>query len=296
MDTRLDISLSQIVNDFSLHYLGKEDHLITGIGSKIRTGDNYLTWAKNVKLLDKIQNGVVVCNETDLKEVTTKQNVSYIITDKSPRLIFTKILLRYLDHHSEQDFKNNVNLFRNRKDIKIGENVFIGENVKIGAGTIIHHNVVIHSNTEIGTFCTVMSNSSIGTEGLGLEWDPEKELYLKFPQIGGVIIEDHVEIGPNSTVRRSALDHTKIGKGTKIGSLCNVGHNCIVGQNCIMTSNVIIAGSSKIGDNVFVGIGATVKNSKNIADNATIGQGAVIVSHVPTGETWVGNPAKNLLS
>jgi UDP-3-O-[3-hydroxymyristoyl] glucosamine N-acyltransferase len=129
---------------------------------------------------------------------------------------------------------------------------------------------------------------------LSHDYDPETDLYFKLPQIGGVIVEDFVEIGPNSTVRRSALDNTIIGRGTRIGSLCNIGHNVIIGKNCTFISHVIAGGSSIFGENVFVGMGASVKNGLTIGSNSTIGQGAIVVKNVPEHETWVGNPAKKI--
>ena len=164
----------------------------------------------------------------------------------------------------------------------------------MGEGCIIHDNVSIYPNTVIGKKCVIKSFASIGTEGLGQEFDSSINSYVKFPQVGGVQIGDDVEIGPYSTIRRSALGSTTVNHGTKIGSYCNIGHNCDIGKNCLLTSNVIIAGSSSIEDNVFMGIGALIRNKVKVSKNSTIGLGAVVVKNVPENETWVGNPAKKL--
>jgi len=140
----------------------------------------------------------------------------------------------------------------------------------------------------------IKTHVSLGTEGLGLELDKETDEFVKFPQLGGVILEDNVEIGPTSTVRRSALDDTIIMSGTKIGSLVNVGHNCIIGRNCILTCQIVTSGSSVIGNNVFMGVNSVVKNGVNIGNDVTIGQGAVVTKHVPDGKTFVGNPAEDI--
>ena len=170
----------------------------------------------------------------------------------------------------------------------------ISKNSEIGEGTIIHHNTVIYSKTKIGRQCVINTNVSIGTEGLGLEFDKSKNCYVKIPQIGSVNIGDQVEIGPNSTIRRSAIGETKIGNGTKIGSMCNIGHNCVLGQNNLLTSNVILGGSSKVGNDVYFGISSTIRNRVKIGDSVVIGQGAVVVKDIPDGETWVDNPAKKI--
>ena len=71
----------------------------------------------------------------------------------------------------------------------------IRENVEIGDGCIIHDNVSIYPNSVIGKNCIINAFSSIGTEGLGQEFDSMTDSYVKFPQIGGVKIGDNVEIG-----------------------------------------------------------------------------------------------------
>ena len=294
MDFKLNNTVSSfdISSKFDLIHIGKKI-TIEAIGLVNTQNHNSIYWAKNKVFLDERECGIVVCSNLDFKLIRKNENVTYLISDKSPKLIFSKILNEILKSDFNSDFINKIDDFKN-KSITVGENVFIGENVKIGKGTIIHHNVSIYSNTTIGENCVIQSNVSIGTEGLGLELDPETDLYVKFPQIGGVIIEDYVEIGPGSTVRRAALDNTTIRKGTKIGALCNIGHNCIIGKNCILTCNIITSGSSIIGDYSFLGVGSIIKNGINIGDKVTLGQGSIVVKNIPEGETWIGNPARKI--
>lgn len=293
----MDIGLIMTSRDllaYSFKIIGDTSRVFNRPGSNNDQQDDTLMWCKNHTNLELVNCGTVVCSANDFNKIEPKSTVTYLITNDSPRLIFTKILIEFFSYDEDLDFQNDVEVHRSNSFIRIGENVFIGKNVTIGNGTRILHNVTIHSNTKIGQNCFIQANATIGTEGLGLELDPETGINIKFPQLGGVIIEDYVEVGPNSTIRRSALDDTIIKKGTKIGSMCNVGHNCIIGQNCILTCNVVVSGSSKIGNDVFLGVGATVKNGKHVGDNATLGQGAVIVKNVPANETWVGNPASKI--
>jgi acetyltransferase-like isoleucine patch superfamily enzyme len=52
-----------------------------------------------------------------------------------------------------------------------------------------------------------------------------------------------------------------------------------------------LCGCVIIGDNVFVGAGATVLPRLQIGKDSTIGAGAVVTKNVPAGATVVGNPA-----
>jgi UDP-3-O-[3-hydroxymyristoyl] glucosamine N-acyltransferase len=284
--------LSQISQFVSCEFFS-EDREINEITLSSLSHFHSLTWTKSKDNLEQVDNGVVICALKDYENISRQKNVTYIPVE-NPRLTFAKVVNHLFQKLLPDNFTNCVSDFKNRNDLKIGDNVFIGKNVQIGEGTQIHHNSVIYSNTTIGKNCVINANVSIGTEGLGLEFDVSTNLYVKFPQIGSVEISDYVEIGPSSTIRRSALGTTRIGRGSKLGALCNIGHNCIIGENTLLTCNVILAGSSVIGDDVYMGISSTLKNTVKIGNKATIGQGAVVVKNVPENETWVGNPAKRI--
>jgi UDP-3-O-[3-hydroxymyristoyl] glucosamine N-acyltransferase len=262
------------------------------LGSTKRNVDNGFYWAKTKSFLESITNGVVLCNINIFHEAKIKSGVTVLICENESRLIFSKIIVTFFVPDTFRNDTNHISEHRDNKQIKIAENVFIGENVKIGDGTEIQNNVVIRNNVIIGRNCLIKDNTTIATEGLSHDYDQELDLYYKLPQIGGVIIEDHVEIGPNSTVRRAALDNTLIGRGTKIGSLCNIGHNVVIGKNCTFISHAIAGGSSVFGDDVFVGMGSSIKNGIKVGSKVVIGQGGVVVKNIPENETWVGNPAK----
>ena len=267
--------------------------VIQSITNQGNDGSLRLSWAKDELNLKKINSGAVICSIEAFKSILPLKDVEYLIVD-NPRLAFAKVVNEFFSDYTPDYFTNLQSIHRSNEKIIIGSNVFIGKNVVLGEGCIIHDNVSIYPNTVIGKNCVIKSFASLGTEGLGQEFDSSIGSYVKFPQVGGVEIGDNVEIGPYSTIRRSALGSTTINQGTKIGSYCNIGHNCNIGKNCLLTSNVIIAGSSSIEDNVYIGIGALIRNKIKVSKNATIGLGAVVVKNVPENETWVGNPAKKL--
>jgi UDP-3-O-[3-hydroxymyristoyl] glucosamine N-acyltransferase len=296
MDFGLDkLCVLDLLDLYEFNIVGDLNKPISNIGSLKRANSRSLLWSKRKENLEKVTFGTVICSQDDFDRIEPNNNVCYLITQRSPRLAFAKVVDQIIKN-DDNNFINDVDLHRKNSNIRVGENVFIAKGVSIGDYTEIHHNVTILSNTIIGKNCIIRSNSSIATEGLGLEMDNETGLYFKFPQIGGVILEDFVEIGPNSTIRKSALDDTIIGRGTKIGSMCNIGHNCIIGMNCIFTCNVIVSGSSNIGNDVYFGVSSSIRNGISIESNSTIGQGAVITKNVPEYETWVGNPAKKIFS
>jgi UDP-3-O-[3-hydroxymyristoyl] glucosamine N-acyltransferase len=202
------------------------------------------------------------------------------------------------------------------KSASIGENVYIGpyvvigENCCIGTRTIIHsgtfidndsnvgENTLIYSNVSIREKCKIGSNVIlhsgvvIGSDGFGFV--PKKDgTYQKLPQLGGVIIEDDVEIGSNCTIDRATLGNTIIKKGVKLDNLIQVAHNVSIGENTIIASQTGISGSTKIGKNCRIAGQVGFIGHIEIADNTTIAaQSGISKSLKQPGMVYFGSPVK----
>jgi UDP-3-O-[3-hydroxymyristoyl] glucosamine N-acyltransferase len=146
--------------------------------------------------------------------------------------------------------------------------VFVGHNTMIGKDCVIYPNVVLRENVKIGNRVIIHSSSVIGSDGFGYVF--EEGRHYKIPQVGGVIIEDDVEIGSNVSVDRATTGNTVIGEGTKIDNLVQIGHNVSIGKNSIIVAQVGIGGSTEIGD--FV----TLAGQVGVADHTTIGSETMI--------------------
>tara|TARA_Y100000992_G_scaffold293480_1_gene252154 strand:+ start:4012 stop:4887 length:876 start_codon:yes stop_codon:yes gene_type:complete len=284
------INSHDLASRYNLKLINASDSEIKGVTSLDNQKDNYLTWVKSENFLDKIKKGLVLINSSI--DFEPKNDITYLITEDSTKLIFSKILQRYFVPKIDFYLKNCVDEHINNSNIKVSDNVFIGQNVTIGKGTIIFPNVVIEANSVIGSNCIIKSHVSIGTEGLGLELDKSMDKLMSFPQIGNAILNDNVDIGPNSTVRRGALGSTIIKSNSKIGSMVNIGHNCEIGKNCILTCNIVTGGSSVIGDYSFIGINTVIKNGLNIGENCIIGMGSVVTKNIESQLVAYGNPSK----
>src|SRR5690606_20527935 len=91
----------------------------------------------------------------------------------------------------------------------------------------------------------------IGSDGFGFA-PQEDGSYNKIPQLGNVLIEDHVEIGANTTIDRATMGSTIIRKGVKLDNLIMVAHNVEIGENTVIAAQTGISGSTKIGKNCVV--------------------------------------------
>jgi len=146
--------------------------------------------------------------------------------------------------------------------------VFIGPDTTIGEGCAIHPNVTLRENVKIGNRVIIHSGSVIGSDGFGYVFENGK--HHKIPQVGGIIIEDDVEIGSNVSIDRATTGNTTIGAGSKIDNLVQIAHNVTIGKNSLIIAQVGIAGSTEVGD--FV----TLAGQVGIADHAIIESGTMI--------------------
>jgi UDP-3-O-[3-hydroxymyristoyl] glucosamine N-acyltransferase len=167
--------------------------------------------------------------------------------------------------------------------------VYVGKGSSVGADCIIYPNVVIRENVRIGDRVILHGGVVIGADGFGYATDAGKR--FKIPQIGGVVIEDDVELGANSTVDRGTLGDTVIGRGTKIDNLVQIGHNVLVGEDTIMVSQVGVSGSTEVGRRVVIGGQTGLVGHIKIGDGAQIGAKSGVMNDVEAGQVYSGSPA-----
>jgi UDP-3-O-[3-hydroxymyristoyl] glucosamine N-acyltransferase len=112
------------------------------------------------------------------------------------------------------------------------------------------------------------------------------------PQIGRVIIQDHVEIGANTTIDRGSLKDTVIGEGCKIDNLVQIGHNVVLGRHCVIVGQVGISGSTELGDFVVMGGHSGAVGHIRIGSGAQIAGNSHVKNDVPPGARMGGTPAR----
>lgn len=174
--------------------------------------------------------------------------------------------------------------------------VFVGSDSRIGDDSILYPNVVVREGCSLGARVIVHSGTVIGSDGFG--YVQHEGRHHKIPQLGGVIVEDDVELGANVAVDRATLGNTIIKRGTKIDNLVQVAHNVTVGEHSIVVAQVGIAGSTTIGHHVMIGGQAGLADHIQIGDRVMIAARAgvnrglepnQIVSGAPVmpHETWM---------
>jgi carbonic anhydrase/acetyltransferase-like protein (isoleucine patch superfamily) len=153
-----------------------------------------------------------------------------------------------------------------------------------------------------------------------MKWDlhPSGELYIA----DGVRINSGSLVNAVGGHRRTIIavhDHARlvIGKGTGLSG-CTVvcQHQVEIGQNVFIGGGAFIVDSDLhplraedrtphnhrevrrapvcIKDRVFVGADVLILKGVTVGAEAVLGAGSVVARDVPSGEVWVGNPAKRV--
>lgn len=293
--------IEKILGDLLIATYGQKDNVfIDNLADTNNVNENTLDWINLRK-----DNAQHLAEITPAKVVLAGPNVVYSNVMRN----YGKILLIVKDPHyaiakvGNAFFVKKENPFIHPtaiispgatigKDVYIGPFVVIGESI-IGDGCYISSNVKIYDNTSLGHNCIVKEGAVLGGAGFGFEVDYEGN-HFRFPQIGGLIIGNNVEIGANTCIDRGALSDTIIGDYVKIDNLVHIAHNVRIGNNAMVIACSEISGSCIIGDNAWIGPNSAIREWLNIGKNALIGVGGVVVKNIPDGEIWAGNPAKKI--
>ena len=172
--------------------------------------------------------------------------------------------------------------------------VYIGDNTTLGNNCTINPGVKIYHDCIIGEGCIIHAGTVIGSDGFGFAPQSESE-FMKIPQLGNVILEDHVEIGANTAIDRATMGSTVIRRGVKLDNLIQIGHNVEIGENSVMAGQTGIAGSTKIGKNCMFGGQVGIAGHIKIANGTKIGaQGGILGDIKKENTVIIGSPAIDL--
>ncbi len=248
-----------------------------------------------VSVLEKTKASVVIC-DIDVLPRNIMFNDKTLVAVNNPRLWFMRCMNAFFPQKLEAGIHSTAAIGKNcqiEKDVYIGPYVAIGDNVTIGSGTRVYSGVHIHDQVRIGKNVILKSGCVIGSDGFGFEKNDEGILE-RFPHIGGVIIENNVEVGSNTCVDRGTLSDTTIGEGTKIDNLVHVAHNVIIGKHCVIVALALIGGGAKIGDGAWIAPTACIRDGITIGKKALVGMGAVVTKNVDDGDIVIGVPARSI--
>lgn len=312
----MEFSAAQISELLQGMVEGNPDASVNNI-SKIEEGKpgtlSFLANPKYNNYLYSTHASIVIVNHDFKLEKSLQPNVTLIRVANAYES-FAKLLALYTEIKGEKTgieqpsfISDNAKLGTNcyvgafayiGKNVQIGDNVkiyphcYIGDNCKIGNNSVIFSGVKVYHECEIGSHCTIHANTVIGSDGFGFAPNAQGETFAKVPQIGNVIIEDHVEIGSNASIDRATMGSTILRKGVKLDNLVQIAHNAEVGENTVIAGLSGVAGSSKVGKNCMIGAQVGIAGHLKITDGVKIaGQSGIGANIDKEGDIVQGSPA-----
>ena len=150
----------------------------------------------------------------------------------------------------------------------IGPGCVVGRDSRVGPESTLVANVSIGHRVSIGARVLIHPGVVVGADGFGLA--NNDGVWEKVPQLGGVQIEDDVEIGANTTIDRGALDDTVIEQGVKLDNQIQIAHNVRIGANTAIAGCVAIAGSVRIGKRCTIGGASAISGHLELTDDVHI--------------------------
>ena len=311
----MEFSAEQIAGILEGEIVGNPQEKISGL-SKIEAGKpGTLSFLSNPKYEEFIYNtdaSIVIVNKTFSPQRELKATCTLVKVDNA-YTAFAKLLELYNQAIEKQPQIESRAYVSDKaeigQDVYVGNfayisdgatignnthiypNTVVGDNVKIGNNVRIYPNVTIYRDCVIGDNCTIHSGAIIGADGFGFAPNSENN-YQKVPQIGNVILEEHVEIGANTCVDRATLGSTVIKKGVKLDNMVQIGHNVEVGDNTVIAAQTGVAGSAKLGKNMMVGGQVGIVGHIQLANGTMIGAQAGVPKTIKKEGTMIlGSPA-----
>ena len=151
---------------------------------------------------------------------------------------------------------------------EIGPGSIVMQGAKVGADTRLQVRVTLYPGVTLGERCVLQAGAVIGADGFGFA--PDRDGYVKVPQIGSVRIGNDVEIGANTTIDRGAIEDTVVEDGVKIDNQVQIGHNVHIGAHTVVAGCVGISGSTTIGRRCMIGGAVGVVGHLEIDDDVAV--------------------------
>lgn len=278
-------TLKEIAALINAKYIGSDDFAVLGINEihMVEPGDiTFVNVEKYYKTALTSDATIILID----KEVECPEGKALLMSD-DPFRDYTVLC----KHFCPTPIPVNP-VYHKGHNVTIGQNtiihpgVVISDNVTIGDNCIIYPNVVIYNDTIIGNDVIIHANTTIGSDAFYFS------NFKKMHTCGRTLIHDGVEIGSGCCIDRGVSGDTIIGKETKLDNHVHVAHDVQIGSRCILAAHVVIAGVTKLEDNVILW------GQVGVIKNVVLGQGAVVLSgsgvskSIEGGKTYFGSPAK----
>jgi len=171
------------------------------------------------------------------------------------------------------------------KNVEIGPFCFISSQATIGDGTTIAQGTCIYGNTTIGRHNQIFSHAVLGSIPQDLKYSGE---------------EVELIIGDYNRIREFTLFNpgtkgggakTIIGNHNLFMGYVHIGHDVIIGNHCILANAATLAGHVELGDYAVIGGMTPIHQFVHIGDYAMIAGASALAQDIPPYCMAEGNRA-----
>lgn len=300
-----NISVLQIIaflneDVISIKGEGYNDLFVDNIVDVSRISETSLDWVSRSnhnkqEIVEASKAKVILVDEGVIYNERIRADHKVLIVVKDPKTALAKVGNEFFVERVLHSIHPTAIIDPNAK---IGKNVNIGPycivgNCTIGDNTFIDSYVKIFDGVQIGESCIFRHGSIVGGESVAYQKDDDGNRF-HFPQVGGLIIGHHVEVGIYSQIDKGALSDTIVGDYVKLGSQCHISHNDKIANNVVLTGGVILAGSVTVGENTWISTRVIANPGHSIGKDCFLSTASVINQDIPDGEMWAGSPARRI--
>jgi UDP-3-O-[3-hydroxymyristoyl] glucosamine N-acyltransferase len=262
-------------------------------------------------LVDKTQSEAVV---VPLSFATSRHNLN-LLRSATPKRCFLEIVHALWERRRRPlpAVSSSASIHPSARicdGVYIGEACVIGPNVEISNGAVLHPGVVVEAGARVGSRtvlharvfvgagvrvadnCVIQTGAVIGFSYCSSIATGSVSVSDKAESFGGVVIEEGVEIGPNTLIESGEEQPTRICTGAKIGGLVSVGHDCCIGPGAELISMVGLAGGVQVGAEALLLGQVGVTSRARIGERAVIFAKSGVSSDVPSNALFSGYPAR----
>lgn len=244
-------TLGDIAHAIGATLEGLAERAVGGMASLEDAGPSELCFAESPDLLDKVRAtaaaGVIVnrdfpavpsCNLLRVANVTAGVVRAMELFCAGPRLAGTHFSAIVADDAKIGDRVGigPLVVVEPRAVIGAGSQIaagaYIGRGVRIGADCAIGANALLLDGSVIGNRCILHPGVLLGGDAFDYHWMDGH--HHKVPQLGGVVLEDDVEIGAYACIDRATMGETRIGRGSKLDKRVHVGAGEQLGRDTLL--------------------------------------------------------------
>jgi UDP-3-O-[3-hydroxymyristoyl] glucosamine N-acyltransferase len=172
----------------------------------------------------------------------------------------------------------------------IGPGAVVEAGVIVGPHSVIHPNAVLRTGVRLGARVRVGPGSIVGDDGFVTF--AHGDANERVAHVGGVVIDDDVDIGAQVCIDRGLLGDTRIGRRCRIDNLVQIAHDVVLGSDVVVVAQAGIAGFARVGDAAVIAGQAGINPHVRIAPRVRVGgQAGVTHDIVTAGAAVAGTPA-----